>query len=127
LIAEIFIPSQEGKNQVNHKDGCKTNNSIENLEWVTQQENANHAFETGLAKSGAQHHSSKGEILAVNLTTGEKFKMGGTKDITARGFNFYQVYRVANGILAKHKNHTFHWMKNQSAAGITVKGEGDEA
>lgn len=51
LIAEHFLPLVEDKNVINHKDGNKLNNSISNLEWVTQAENAKHAFDTGLNKS----------------------------------------------------------------------------
>ena len=48
LVAEQFLDKPEGKDFVNHIDGDKSNNSLENLEWVSQSENEKHAFENGL-------------------------------------------------------------------------------
>lgn len=49
LVASHFIENIEGKREVNHKDGDKSNNHIDNLEWVTSSENKKHAWRTGLS------------------------------------------------------------------------------
>jgi hypothetical protein len=48
LLALCFIPNPHGKPQINHIDGDKLNNSLENLEWVTDRENKTHAHRVGL-------------------------------------------------------------------------------
>lgn len=70
LVAEAFIDNPLHKLQVNHKDGNKSNNHKDNLEWVTGSENNKHAHKTGLQphRSQLQH-----AIKVLNIETNQVF------------------------------------------------------
>jgi len=50
LVAKSFLKRKKYQNQINHKDGNKTNNKLDNLEWCNSSENLIHAHKTGLKK-----------------------------------------------------------------------------
>lgn len=48
LVGDAFLPNPDGLPQINHKDGNKYNNSVDNLEWVSAEDNMKHAVKNGL-------------------------------------------------------------------------------
>ena len=59
LVAQAFIPNPDGKPTVNHSDGNKFNNCIDNLVWATHKENNEHAYNSGLKRLGENNAQAK--------------------------------------------------------------------
>lgn len=102
LVAIAFIPNPDNKPEVNHIDGNKINNNIDNLEWVTSSENSIHAYETGLSPN-------KKELDEIRII--ELYNKGASKEEISRMFDVSNVVIVRilkeNGIRLRTKSEAF--------------------
>lgn len=96
LVAEKYVPNPENKPQVNHIDGDKTNNCADNLEWVTNRENRQHARITGLQWSKLSIEDVRYIRQHLDMPTRELAKMFNVSrhciNKLKRGVTFKNVY-----------------------------------
>ncbi|MNX23722.1 NUMOD4 motif protein [compost metagenome] len=103
LVASAFIQNPNNLEFVNHKDGVKTNNHVDNLEWRTRQYNEDHAFSTGLKNStGSSNQMAK--LVEDNIIEIRQNKLGlSTKNYSDKfNVDVATINRIKKGVIWKH-------------------------
>ena len=93
MLATLFIPNPNNYKSVNHKDGNKLNNDLDNLEWCTQQENNIHAIKTGLRAVGETRTQAK-------LNDEEVIEIKAMIEAGFADIDIAPVYGVHNGTIS---------------------------
>ena len=100
LVAKAFISNVENKQAVNHIDGNRTNNKVENLEWVTPKENVIHSFKFGVRKKCKQV-PKKTILTDFQISQIDKLREFYTLNQIAKLFNI--EYQSLKNIIHKKK------------------------
>lgn len=108
LVAETFIPNPQKKPQINHKNGIKDDNRVSNLEWVTPQENVDHAIDNGFIDHSKQYGEkgnnaqlTKKQVLQIRSVYDQGWA---TQTELSKAYNISQkhVSRIVNKQRWKH-------------------------
>lgn len=113
MVAKAFLGEPDEHPHVNHKNGDRSENKVENLEWVTHAENMKHAVDTGLINNPFGKHSRnfKGVVLAVDGSGNVIYKLYGNRDMVNKGFCYKQINAVLRGKQKTHRGYKFMRME----------------
>jgi hypothetical protein len=87
LVAQAYLPNPENLATVNHKDGVKTNNAVENLEWMSHTQNVIHSFAIGIqSNAGSKNPLAKLTEEQVREIRATYVRKAGNRGIFAKKY-----------------------------------------
>lgn len=104
LVAEHFLPKEEGRTYVNHKDENKLNNWATNLEWVTPSENQN--YRDNQKRKGAKRSVP---VIGINKYTGKQVIIETAEQARQMGYNKATISKKCSEPTRTYKN--MYWRK----------------
>jgi hypothetical protein len=110
LVAETFlgIPTGLKNPTVNHLDGIKTNNRLENLEWCSLSDNAKHAYKLGLKDNHRPLLNRRTPFYGIHKVTGERVDCCTLEDAKSKvGVSIISIYSALTGI--SHSSAGYKW------------------
>lgn len=97
LVAQAFIKNPNNYEQIDHIDGNKLNNNVDNLEWVTPKENTQRAWKIGLAKNTEYQREIARQVMIERWKNNRHREVNGIKRILEEKRKYHREY------YAKHK------------------------
>lgn len=114
LVAETYLGPANGR-EINHKNGNKTDNRVENLEWVTRSENVNHNYyELGYRVT---------PIYAIRVDNMEVLDFKSIEEAVRAGFTSAHIYACLRGDRNQHKGYKFVYQTTPPHRKPLPKGE----